>query len=1294
MLKKIVACFMALVLVFSGTYFMNVARAESNVTPVNLFDKEHEDNLLNTLAYNGTQEYNAEDYVNIFTTHYIPIKNLDVIYWGIVGSEAYIMEICDSEKNFIQQIQRANTDVAQLKTGDTVAGWKGIATDEVKYAYKINNESAAYVRITANISLKDELQVYTNLIDTTGWPSIQTEEVLNTSLEGKKILFVGDSITYASDDYGWAGRIADEFGAVTTKAGVSGASISEVRPDNRVITQLESNKANTYDYVILHGGVNDAWDSAPVGCVSDSFQVEDFDTTTFAGGLEELIYYAFEYFETAKIGYIINYARPTASVEVLQNMSAYFLEAKKVCEKWGISYLDLYFGTADKDGSRVAYSAELLQTSTDTNFISSGNIHLNAAGYDVISPYIGRWIQTIEHNEYHGTYGNPLAEQSALFLGDSITAADDDGRLGWAGRIAADNGMTCVNAGSSGATVSTHNEKNRIIDKFKTYKFNKYDFVIFHGGVNDAMRDVPIGSVSASRNIEDFDPSTFGGALEELFCYAYQYQSTAKFGYIVNYATPNSTWGGQTKDMSAYFDVAKKICEKWNVSYIDLYEGTVEVEGKTLSYSYDILKVDTPEYFLNSTSGQEGEVHISTKGYEVIAPYIADWMKSIESVAKTTQAYGDWAEITPQNGNFEVGCDGMEVYGWHKTVMQQNTHGKQTDEGIITAHNQNVTLKTEAEADGNKVAALKKTGAGIVAATSEKTEVTGGQEYRLSFDYRNKEISYANSSTTVANYYGIRLYVEELAEDGTTSTVSIQKNSTHYYADASYNENWSTGMVQFKTQSDTKYVVIYLWMGGNPNVYTTMYFDNVMLETNNDYKVFNGTFDDVTYQANAGRIAGVKGPLGWSMYDNGGNNYEVTTIEEAGRGNVACMKLNENTTGGTTTWLSSYIAVKGPQDACVMTDYKLIMEATQSTTIKPTFTIRIFCYDTFGGNPIKTAGKSVADVASSEWIKTVQNFTASELTHASKETKYIRIGMYVSLDATEAAALSRFELYVDDVSLEFGKGKLGFTKETTTANGVPRGDTQDYTSYWDIKEVNDGVGHESALKLSIKEGEQSFGGTTFYHNPISVVPGEMYQISFDYKLKGHLDIYATNKAYGAAFVVYYLDADGSRIDKNGTIATKPEVLLGTANVDTVDWVSSEVYQVIVPDNAVAIQYGMTIGTYPRGGQDLLEYYFDHIVIETTEDYEFYANEVKEHKSANDLLFVMLQGGDIVDGDGTVSVVDLVRMKKYAVNAETPTEITFEEADMNKNKQINDDDLELLRWKLLGIKKTGDLSNVK
>ena len=109
---------------------------------------------------------------------------------------------------------------------------------------------------------------------------------MNEILKGKTAAFLGDSICMASTFdkehqwWGWAGRIDRDYGfASYVNKGCDGASVSDCRKQNRVIFQLERIKDMNFDYLMLHGGVNDAWDSREVGKMTDSFAVEDFDNS-------------------------------------------------------------------------------------------------------------------------------------------------------------------------------------------------------------------------------------------------------------------------------------------------------------------------------------------------------------------------------------------------------------------------------------------------------------------------------------------------------------------------------------------------------------------------------------------------------------------------------------------------------------------------------------------------------------------------------------------------------------------------------------------------------------------------------------------------------------------------------------------------------------------------------------------------------------------------------------------------------------------------------------------------------
>ncbi len=195
---------------------------------------------------------------------------------------------------------------------------------------------------------------------------------------------------------GWAGRIGLHYGMTVTNKGRDGASVSTVRGENRILTQINSVKNKKYDYIILHGGVNDAMDSAVVGnMVEDSFEISDFNTATFAGGLEELFYYAKEYFgEDAKYGYIINFKTPKSGWGgATRNMKRYVDITIKICEKWNIPYLDLYNDDDFNDNIMKVSTGENLNEFTENNI--ADYLHPNTSGYDVLYPVIGEWMENL-----------------------------------------------------------------------------------------------------------------------------------------------------------------------------------------------------------------------------------------------------------------------------------------------------------------------------------------------------------------------------------------------------------------------------------------------------------------------------------------------------------------------------------------------------------------------------------------------------------------------------------------------------------------------------------------------------------------------------------------------------------------------------------------------------------------------------------------------------------------------------------------------------------------------------------
>lgn len=219
-----------------------------------------------------------------------------------------------------------------------------------------------------------------------------------------------------------------------------------------------------------------------------------------------------------------------------------------------------------------------------------------------------------------------LDGKKILFAGDSITEAIDyiDGYGGWASRVGFANYMDWYNSGKGGATISTVHS-NRIISQVEDWKDEDFDYVILQGGINDMNREAPLGEMTDSFDVDDFDIATYAGALEELFYYTKLYNENSKIGFIITYQTPNSNWGEEVADRDELAELTRRICDKWEIPYLDLYDGVVYENGTVKTYS-EILKVDTGEHFYQQ---ERTQVHLGSSGYDIISKYISIWIKTL-----------------------------------------------------------------------------------------------------------------------------------------------------------------------------------------------------------------------------------------------------------------------------------------------------------------------------------------------------------------------------------------------------------------------------------------------------------------------------------------------------------------------------------------------------------------------------------------------------------------------------------------------------------------------------------------
>ena len=208
-----------------------------------------------------------------------------------------------------------------------------------------------------------------------------------SSTYNKSAIFFGDSITQGGNG-SWVKYIRDNYDLKEAiNAGVSNSRVAN-KSDKWLVNIVKKYKDKHYDYVIMHGGINDIWSGTTLGeYIANDFS-GNYDTKTVLGGLETYIYTVKKQWPNAKIGYIINYATPKKS-DINKNSPLYYAKMMEVLQKWNVSYLNLYSGIAPNGKS---YS-DILEVNTD-KYISDG-VHLNRLGYELISPFIYEWMSTL-----------------------------------------------------------------------------------------------------------------------------------------------------------------------------------------------------------------------------------------------------------------------------------------------------------------------------------------------------------------------------------------------------------------------------------------------------------------------------------------------------------------------------------------------------------------------------------------------------------------------------------------------------------------------------------------------------------------------------------------------------------------------------------------------------------------------------------------------------------------------------------------------------------------------------------
>ena len=225
---------------------------------------------------------------------------------------------------------------------------------------------------------------------------------------------------------------------------------------------------------------------------------------------------------------------------------------------------------------------------------------------------------------------NPLFGKSVIFTGDSICNASTDfaDGGGWAKRIGNKNNMLWVNYGVSGGTITSKNITGSPFTISETPWGSGADYIILEGGTNDADRigsilngaaPADFGTYDETDYTSSFNNNKFCSAVEKMLKDVISSFPLARVGFILamKMGETNNGYTPETNNRRAYFDTIEKICKKWGVPVLNLWDkctmnpsiASHYTEGQTYLY----------------VDGQ----HPTGNGYDLISPIIEEWMKTL-----------------------------------------------------------------------------------------------------------------------------------------------------------------------------------------------------------------------------------------------------------------------------------------------------------------------------------------------------------------------------------------------------------------------------------------------------------------------------------------------------------------------------------------------------------------------------------------------------------------------------------------------------------------------------------------
>ncbi len=205
----------------------------------------------------------------------------------------------------------------------------------------------------------------------------QVTSVKNSPLTGKRIVFLGSSVTYGASSKGvsFADYISVRNNCEIIKEAVSGTTLVDNGQSSYIARLKKMDENAAVDFFVCQLSTNDATQNKPLGNVSDSMNMADFDTSTVAGAVEYIIAYAKQTWDCP----VLFYTNPQYDSEQYETMVVLL---QQIAEKWDIIVIDMW---NDADFNVLTEEQRAL-------YMADG-IHPTQAGYlEWWTPYIEKYL--------------------------------------------------------------------------------------------------------------------------------------------------------------------------------------------------------------------------------------------------------------------------------------------------------------------------------------------------------------------------------------------------------------------------------------------------------------------------------------------------------------------------------------------------------------------------------------------------------------------------------------------------------------------------------------------------------------------------------------------------------------------------------------------------------------------------------------------------------------------------------------------------------------------------------------